>query len=481
MPAVKTKRISTLIESQLPEFISTEYQLFSKFLTKYYEQQEVQGGTLDIINNIQKYADIDYYEQNLLKQSDVLDVSITDTDDTIVLQDATSFPKKNGYIKIDDEIIFYESRTETILSGAVRGVSGNTTLGDLYSSSEYTSTDAAPHNAGQKVINVSNLFLYALVKNFENQYLGSFPEKYLKGEVDKRTLIKNIQKFYKAKGTTSSIKFVFNTIVAKDDSNKPEVYKPRDFTYKSSDADWINVYALKCKVVSGDVNSLVGKKIVQEATTEYGYADAVIDNVYADGTADNEVIYNIVLAPETVNGSFEVSTKTKLLRSVAGTDSTGNRINVSSTIGWGKTGSILLGEETITFEEKTVTQFIIKDRQPSGAIAHSAGTSVYRPVTISGSGVTLLTFGVIYNLKPDSTQPYASPGDKVQVSNPGFETNDPKIINTSTNQVRWLQDAGNAPNVPTLPSIQTSLSELTTDVSSIFADDQYYYLSLIHI
>jgi len=49
MPAVKTKRISTLIESQLPEFISTEYQLFSKFLTKYYEQQEVQGGTLDII------------------------------------------------------------------------------------------------------------------------------------------------------------------------------------------------------------------------------------------------------------------------------------------------------------------------------------------------------------------------------------------------------------------------------------------------
>ena len=32
------------------------------------KQQEVQGGTLDIINNIQKYADIDYYEQNLLRQ-----------------------------------------------------------------------------------------------------------------------------------------------------------------------------------------------------------------------------------------------------------------------------------------------------------------------------------------------------------------------------------------------------------------------------
>ena len=169
MPAVKTKRISTLIESQLPEFISTEYELFSKFVTKYYEHQEVQGGTLDIINNIQKYADIDYYEKNLLRQHDTLDVSISDTDDTIVLQDATSFPKRNGYVRIDDEIIFYESRTTTTLSGAVRGVSGNTTLGDLYNSSSYTSTDARPHNAGQRVLNVSNLFLYALVKNFENQ------------------------------------------------------------------------------------------------------------------------------------------------------------------------------------------------------------------------------------------------------------------------------------------------------------------------
>ena len=477
MPAVKTKRISTLIETQLPEFISTEYELFSKFLTKYYEQQEVQGGTLDIINNIQKYADIDYYEKNLLRQSDVLDVSITDTDDTIVSQDATSFPKRNGYVRIDDEIIFYESRTSTTLSGAVRGVSGNTTLGDLYDSSSYTSTDASPHNAGQRVFNVSNLFLYALVKNFENQYLGSFPEKYLRGEVDKRTLIKNIQKFYKAKGTTSSIKFVFNTIVAKDASNKPEVYKPRDFTYKASESDWINVYALKCKVISGNVNDLIGKKIVQTATTEYGYADATVDNVYADGTSDNEQIYNIVLAPETVNGTFAISTKTKLEKQVTGTDSTGDRINVSSTIGWEKTGSILIGDETITFDEKTVTQFIIKDRQPSGAIAYPTGTAVYKPVTISNSSVTLLTFGVGYNLKPENAQPYSSPGDKILVSRPGFETADPKIVQTGTNQTRWLLNQGTAPVIPTLPSIQSSLSQLTTDVSSIFADEQYYYIT----
>ena len=187
MPAVKTKRISTLIETQLPAFITDEYELFSKFVQKYYEAQEVQGGTLDVINNIQKYADIDYYEQNILRQSDILGTSISSVDDTIVLQDATSFPKRNGYVRIDDEIIFYASRTDTELRECSRGVSGNTSLGDLYESSSFTTTVAAAHNAGQKVHNISNLFLYALVKNFENQYLGSFPEKYLRGEVDKRT------------------------------------------------------------------------------------------------------------------------------------------------------------------------------------------------------------------------------------------------------------------------------------------------------
>ena len=711
MVAVKTKRISTLIETQLPEFISTEYELFSKFVTKYYEAQEVQGGTLDVITNIQKYADIDYYEQNLLKQHDSLDTSITSTDTTIILQDATSFPAQNGYVKIDDEIILYATRTDTTLEGCTRGVSGNTKIGDLYSESNFVSTTAAPHAAGQKVYNISNLFLYAFVKNFEKQYLGSFPEKYLRGNVDKRTLIKNIQKFYKAKGTDSSIKFIFNTLVDQDvDTNarsnlaqfewfiksefdnvainvtsptgqfivgdrlnetggnasgeiakivrndqnevtrlylrqlsgsfslgdnvtgptgssftastvytfpngifyidfgkfarifgsfetgkyylapegiimrqnwqiiwnqsdpsnlpmpvhpqghpmkfsttkegtllggqlyynsapvngvktnytnefqpefmmelgetnriyyycayhrymsgldgdegymtlvtgggrqpkivKPEVYKPRDFTYKSSDADWINVYALKCKVISGDVKNLVGKKIVQSDTVEYDYADAVVDNVYADGTRDGEVIYNIVLASETVNGVFGVSTKTQLEKVLTGTaTAAGQRIDVFSTTGWDSTGSILIGNETITFSDKNVTQFIIDERSAQTAVQHDVGTSVYKPVTIAGSGVTLLTMGIVYNLQPSDSQPYSAVGDKIQVSNPGFETSDSKIVNVGTNQTKWLLGTGAAVNVPTLPAVTTSLNQVSTNVSAILADDQYYYIA----
>ena len=469
---VKTKRISTLIETQLPEFITTEYELFSKFLQKYYEAQEVQGGTLDVISNIQKYADIDYYEQNLLKQNDVLVSNISDSDTTIVLEDASSFPEQNGYIKIDDEIIFYDTRTDTTLEGCVRGVSGNTSLGDLYESSDFNSTDAAAHSGGKKVHNVSNLFLYAFVKNFESQYLGSFPEKYLKGEVDKRTLIKNIQKFYKSKGTTSSIKFIFNTIVAKDIDDKPEIYKPRDFTYKASESDWINIYSLKVKVISGDPKSLVGKVINQTDP----FVQATVDNVFEDSNADGERVWNIVLAPETVTGEFNISTKTKLTASLTDGATQGDRINVASTMGWDNIGSVLIGEEVIEFSDKNISQFVIEKRG-SLPLTFLAGKEVYKPSLILGDGVTLLTLGMVYNIAPTTSEPYSFVGDKVQESLPGFLTADPRIIDINTNQVRWKLNNLGPVSVSTNPVIATDLSGVSTNVSAILEDDQYYYIA----
>ena len=475
MPAVKTKRISTLIESQLPEFISTEYELFSKFVGKYYEAQEVQGGTLDVINNIQSYANIDFYEQNLLKQHDVLANSVSSTDTTLTLLDASSFPSKNGYVRIEDEIIFYESRTDTQLLNCHRGVSGNTSLGDLYETSNFQSTDAASHSNGKSVFNVSNLFLYAFIKNFEAQYLGGFPEKYLKGEVDKRTLIKNITKFYKAKGTTSSIKFIFNSIVAKDVNNKPEVYKPRDFTYKTSESDWTNVYALKCKVISGNPKDLIGQRVIQQPTEEYAYASSTVDNVYADGSSDGEVIWNIVLAPETVNGEFSVSTKTRLERELPDSRGPGGRIDVHSTVYFDPYGMVLVGSELIEYDKKVVNQFTIKNRK--NPVTHPQGTSVYKPVIIQGAEVQLLTLGVVYNVSVTNSEPYSFSGDKIQVAKPGFETADPKIVVTNTTNTRWISNNYLPVSTPTNTAVSSSLSGISTNVSAIFEDEQNYYIT----
>ena len=173
-------RISFLIDSQLPDFINEEYELFGKFIQKYYEQLEIQGQPYDIIENLETYRDIDFYEQNLLRQHDTLDVAITNSSDTIVLQDATSFPKQGGYVKIDDEIITYTGKTATSFTGCVRGFCGITTYRTDGNNGElsFNTTDAAAHEGnlydsttgeitreGSKIQNLTILFLKEFLKN----------------------------------------------------------------------------------------------------------------------------------------------------------------------------------------------------------------------------------------------------------------------------------------------------------------------------
>ena len=78
---------------------------------------------MDVLSNLQKYADIDYYEKNLLKQNDSLAAPVSISDETITLEDASSFPKRNGYVRIGSEIIFYATRTDTELQETALEVS----------------------------------------------------------------------------------------------------------------------------------------------------------------------------------------------------------------------------------------------------------------------------------------------------------------------------------------------------------------------
>jgi hypothetical protein len=479
--AAKTRTISTLIESQLPAFISNEYQQFSKFVEKYYEQLELRGQPLDIINNITKYRDINFYENSLLEQNTTLSSSILNNVTTITVEDTSSFPEKNGYIRIGDEICFYKEKTDTQFLEVSRGVSGNITLGDLYSESEFVTTQASNHYQGDVVHNVSNLFLYALVKNFENEYLGAFPEKYLKGEVDKRTLIKNISKFYKSKGTSRSIKFVFNSIVSKDPTERVEVYNPKDFTLKASTSDWISTYSLKVKIISGDVQKLIGNTIIQsldDYDKSITYASAIVDNVVYSGKFDEDDIYELILQPSSVNGLFKVFSTTSLKSNISSTDTVGDRVTVYSTMGWGKQGKILVGTEVITFTDKNVNQFTITDR--SNPQNHVSGKKVYNYSTLRGihdSGVVdLISVGLVYNLLPKDGNPYSESGDFIQISDSGFETRDPIIFDSENGQVRWLINDAATKASSTYPVINQQVKSLVSDVSAVYQDDQYYYI-----
>ena len=472
--APKKRRLSSLIESQLPGFIQYEYENFSKFVEKYYEHQESAGQPIDIISNLGKYRDIDTYEKHLLDQSTTLVSNIAADANTLELTDATSFPEENGYIKIGDEILFYQSRTGNVLEEVSRGVSGNTTLGDLYHSSTFVTTAAAPHYQSDVVYNVSNLFLYALVKEFEKTYLSTFPEAYLKEEVDKRLLIKNITKFYKSKGTDRSVKFIFNSIISKESDDIPVVVSPKDSTLKASTSDWSRDFYLAVKVVNGNAEDLVGQVITQNLdpfNSDITFASAVVDNVTYVGNDEFDGYYKVILEKSSVNGEFAVSGRTKTTLSLTAQATTDDRITVKSTMGFPKSGKLLIGDEVIIYKDKTVNQFIISERL--GPIRnHSADKNVYTYVDITSSSVRLISLGLIYNLSPVAAAPYSAAGERIQISEPGFETLDPIIYDLENKRNRWLVNTSGS-----LASVKSVTQNFTSDVSAVFEDEQYYYIA----
>jgi hypothetical protein len=471
----KKRRLSSLIESQLPGFIQYEYENFSKFVEKYYEQQESAGQPLDIISNLNKYRDINFYEKNLLKQQSTLVTTITADATTLEIADASSFPEENGYIQIGDEMLFYQSRSGNVLEEVSRGISGNTTLGDLYTKSSFVTTAAAPHYTGDVVRNISNLFLYALVKEFEKTYLSEFPEAYLKEGIDKRSLIKNITSFYKAKGTDKSIKFLFNAIVTDDPRNVPEVIDPKNYTLKASVSDWTKNYSLKVKLNYGNITDLIGQRITQQLDAydkRIEFASAVVDNVISIGSDGQENLYEVILEPSTVNGSFEIAGRTETTVLLPASSTSDDKITVKSTMGFPPSGKLLVGDEVITYKDKTVNQFIIDNR--IGPIRnHNAGKTVYRYSTITSGDVKITTLGILYNLLPSNSAPYSEINESVQIGEAGFESLSPIVYDKTLNRNRWLI---NTDPINNYTRIKGTIQDWVSDVGAVFEDDQYFYI-----
>ena len=114
------------VASQLPSFIREDFPLLSDFLEQYYVSQETQGATFDLLQNIDKYVNVDNLT-NLVSNEELRD-DIDSVDTDIVVEGNTNgFVDKNGLIKIGDEIIMYETKTNTTFQNCHRGFSGIST------------------------------------------------------------------------------------------------------------------------------------------------------------------------------------------------------------------------------------------------------------------------------------------------------------------------------------------------------------------
>ena len=204
--------ISTLVERQLPSFVAENNPKFVSFLSSYYESQESRYGYLDIVKNFIEYYNIGYYHPNKLVEFTLLASTVTDSDTTITVDNTNGFPEKNGYILVDNEFVFYRSKTKTQFLDCVRGTSAFVLENNPCNQITYkTGSGPSQHNSRVEVRNIGYCFMMEFLRRIRSEISPTIPEL-LTEELNLSSFLKNIKSFYLAKGSEQSHKLFFRIL-----------------------------------------------------------------------------------------------------------------------------------------------------------------------------------------------------------------------------------------------------------------------------
>lgn len=356
MSEIKRVKIDSIIESQIPQFLSEDSPLFVEFLRQYYKSLEHQSGTIDLALNVNKYKSVNKFSPSDLTTQTTLVNDILTYDDTIVVESTIGWPDTNGLLKIDSEIITYTSKNDTTFFGCIRGFSGIDTI-ESFENSEFlnfSETDADEHSSGTLVLNLSNLFLLKFYENFKYEFFLGFENRNFDENISIENVLLNARNFYISKGTDSSYKFLFKVLYGSD----IDVIKPNDYTLKpSSDTFFVTKNILVEKISGGNPVDIKGNFLFQN--TGLSTASGSIFNVEYRPVSGKE-LYEISLDSSSISGTFEASGQTKILEDVlVGSDN----ILVDSTVGFAQSGTILVKPKNSDFIElsyidKTSNQFL---------------------------------------------------------------------------------------------------------------------------
>ena len=503
--------LSALIESQLPDFIVEDYPLVTNLLSKYYEAISISEGPQDIINNFEKYLDVDTFAPEVLVKTCKLQQEIANGSDKIdILVDRTDgFPDANGLIMIDQEIFLYTTKTTTEFKGCIRGYSARTEIGDLYTPANFIESNTQIHKQFAEVSNLSNLLLAGLIKQYEEQYTSGFPYQYLKDQTNKNLLVKRIKDFYKVKGTPQSLEFIFQILF----SVRPDIIYPKDNVFKASESGWNSKELLLVEAISGDIRQIVGNSITQTPdpyNPELKEATAIIDNIVGE-PYQGSLQYTLTISPGSKVGEFAIARRSFLMTEVSPNAGRGDRIDVFSTIGFPeRDGRLVIGEEEITYSTKTSTQFVIHERDAGREVkrqfTHKKGVRCFTKNNLQGEyvdefGITryvkLRIYGLVAGLTSDGIEPETSAGleydeqaenyfdvetggipyvqldNMIEFKSSGFFDTLPLtnewIINQDATKLAAFDDT----NVGTL----NIKDKLQSNVQAIYRDDENYYIA----
>jgi len=455
-----TVKLSSLVQSQVPSFVRDESPLLIEFLKEYYNYLESPGNPADILQNIDAYKKLDNLVNS--KESTVLTEELDLFDFTIAVESTAGFPQDNGLIRIDDEIIYYKTKTETTFEECTRGFSGNISYIDPSKKDSliFEKTFISFHESGSDVINLYNLLLQEFLLKAKSHFLPGLEDTELYSELNQALFIKQSKDFYSSKGTDDSFKILFKALFGEDIN----VIRPKEFLFKPSASDFRVTLDLVVDEIDGNPWDSLNRTLYQDQDGEVPKAFGTVTNI-EEFKRNNTNYYRLSLdygysrdigVTGSVFGSFSIHPQTQLINSV----SVGATVlDVDSTLPFANSGQLLFKFEGIDLENewlivdytsKTTNQFLGctgVDRSIEAKTWVSANQYVYS-YDDEGNQVRMKVNGVLSSLDVLTDTPYAEPNDYVSIKTLGIESNDVRanswIFNVPiSNRVFQTIDEGN--------------------------------------
>ena len=306
-------KISTLINSQLPDFVIDDHPQFAKFLKIYFtfmESAELQVTSVQTTDGI--LLETETNQENLL----LLDAgglgserTQLDSGDKVILE-SSAFGKFTKGETITGQT---SKATSTVLaedlvnnrlyiSSQDKFINGETILGSSSNASAVINGYRPnPVTTIQQLVNHKDpdKVIEFYLNKFRDEFLATLPEL-LDDEVERRNLIKNIKSLYRLKGTSKGHEIFFRILF-----NEPaETKYPREQLLRVSDGKWNTkkvIRAIDDSTNTENTNLLIGRTI----TGQTSGATAVVENVFRYAFGGDKVS-EFIVNPDTIVGTFQI-------------------------------------------------------------------------------------------------------------------------------------------------------------------------------
>ena len=293
-----TKKVSPLIEGQVPDFVQADHPVFVDFVKDYF--QFLEAGRLTLTQTI------NYIVQETASTSYILDETdgeriVTEIGEGTLGQFVVGETVTGGTSKATAKVLVEDSRnTYLYVTGQQKFVNNETITG-----STSGSTATVNEYRGNPIQNIQQMLEYANVDNtlfdflnqMRDQFLASIPENLASG-IDKRKLIKNIKDLYSAKGTSEGHKLFMRMLL--DES--AEIFYPNQYMMRVSNAEWTQQSLIRVIPIGGSSGDEIINQLITGATSG---ATAIVESAVTSQQQNetfNDSVTSLQIA--NINGTF---------------------------------------------------------------------------------------------------------------------------------------------------------------------------------